>query len=112
MRDSSSDALHSIYKINIVSEPESSTFIYEIVRKSNSKLVIEIPFRSGEKYGIYLDDATAMFRINERENYVIVDCFVGDEGSEKKVNVSILSPFPENRLIVNYRFVLRGAKEI
>jgi hypothetical protein len=82
------------------------------VRKSNSKFEIEIPFRSEEKYAIYIDDGTAMFKINERTNSVTVDCFVGDEGSEKKINVSILSSFPENRLIINYKFLLRGAQEI
>lgn len=64
LTNNSNNVLQSIYKINITSDPDYPVLNYKIVRKSNSKLLVQIPFTSAYNYVLYIDDPTVVSTLN------------------------------------------------
>lgn len=53
-----------MYRININPEPDYPTLVYKFVRKSNSKLLVEVPYVPSYDYVVYIDDPTVVSTLN------------------------------------------------
>ena len=45
-------------------------------------------------------------------NLISLDCFAGEVDEMKKLEISLLSPFPDNKMLVNYCFTIWGGSEV
>ena len=68
---------------------------------------------------LYVDDPTVIITQDSNDqkpentvNTVKLDCFVGLLNQKRTLDVSLLSPYPENKLLVNYSFLFWGAQQI
>ena len=106
-----------MYKINIFPEPTFQTYEYEFVRKASDRISIRLPVESNIDYVLYIDDPTVISTQEEAidengNNFINLDCYAGELDQLKKMEVSLLSPYPENKMLVNYCFSIWGGHEV
>lgn len=62
--NSATSSLIHLYKLNIVPQPDTVSYLSSLVRKSNSKAVLQIPYLPSENFVVYIDDPTVVSTLN------------------------------------------------